>query len=124
MDAKKSFEDKEMLMAQVLATMKSANTTAAVLEETFFGTNGLTANLFPKETERKNWTKSKVYKDIWNLINKLEKKDEPQPNGKYNLRLPKSLYAALQLEAEQEDTSLNQLMVTKLAVSLQTYTNP
>jgi predicted HicB family RNase H-like nuclease len=38
---------------------------------------------------------------------------------KFNIRLPKSLHAALVSEAEAEGVSLNQLVVAKLALRLQ-----
>lgn len=50
---------------------------------------------------------------------------EPKPgperreySGKFNVRVPKSLHAALASEAEAEGVSLNQLVVTKLAKHL------
>ncbi|MCK5641721.1 MAG: toxin-antitoxin system HicB family antitoxin, partial [Gammaproteobacteria bacterium] len=42
----------------------------------------------------------------------------PKKSGKFVVRLPRSLHAALENEAEVEGTSLNQLVVTKLAVQL------
>jgi predicted HicB family RNase H-like nuclease len=39
--------------------------------------------------------------------------------GKFNVRVPKSLPAALASEAEVEGVSLNQLVVAKLALRLQ-----
>ncbi|MBI3412172.1 MAG: toxin-antitoxin system HicB family antitoxin [Planctomycetes bacterium] len=41
-------------------------------------------------------------------------------SGKFNVRIPKSLHAALACEAEAEGVSLNQLVVAKLALHLQT----
>ena len=46
----------------------------------------------------------------------------PEPkefSGKFNVRIPKSLHAALVSEAEAEGVSLNQLVLTKLALHLQ-----
>jgi len=40
-------------------------------------------------------------------------------SGKFNVRVPKSLHAALASEAESEGASLNQLVVAKLAMHLQ-----
>jgi predicted HicB family RNase H-like nuclease len=40
-------------------------------------------------------------------------------NGTFNVRVPKSLHAALASEAEAECASLNQLVVAKLALHLQ-----
>jgi site-specific DNA-methyltransferase (adenine-specific) len=42
----------------------------------------------------------------------------PIKSGKFVVRLPRSLHAALEREADAENTSLNQLVVTKLAVQL------
>ncbi len=39
--------------------------------------------------------------------------------GKFNVRIPKSLHAAVANEAEAEGVSLNQLVVAKLALHLQ-----
>ena len=39
-------------------------------------------------------------------------------SGKFVVRVPKSLHAALAAEAETEGVSLNQLVVVKLAVQL------
>ncbi len=40
-------------------------------------------------------------------------------SGKFNVRVPKSLHAALASEAEAEGVSLNQLVAAKLALHLQ-----
>jgi antitoxin HicB len=40
-------------------------------------------------------------------------------SGKFNVRVPRSLHAALAREAEAEGVSLNQLVVAKLALHLQ-----
>lgn len=44
--------------------------------------------------------------------------DDPLPSGKFVVRLPKSLHAALIAEAEAEGVSLNTLIVTKCSVRL------
>ncbi|MBW1792200.1 MAG: toxin-antitoxin system HicB family antitoxin [Deltaproteobacteria bacterium] len=45
----------------------------------------------------------------------------PKKSGKFVVRLPRSLHAALEKEAESEATSLNQLVVAKLAVQLNNF---
>jgi antitoxin HicB len=40
-------------------------------------------------------------------------------SGKFNVRIPKSLHAALASEADSEGVSLNQLVLAKLAMHLQ-----
>jgi site-specific DNA-methyltransferase (adenine-specific) len=42
----------------------------------------------------------------------------PKKSGKFIVRLPHSLHAALEREARAEGTSLNQLVITKLAIQL------
>ena len=45
----------------------------------------------------------------------------PEPkeySGKFNVRIPRSLHAALVSEAEAEGVSLNQLVLAKLALHL------
>jgi hypothetical protein len=44
-----------------------------------------------------------------------------ESSGRFVVRIPKSLHAALTLEAKAEGTSLNQLVVAKLAVSLRDF---
>lgn len=43
---------------------------------------------------------------------------EPKKSGRFVVRLPRSLHAALEHEAQAEGTSLNQLVLAKLAVQL------
>lgn len=42
----------------------------------------------------------------------------PRKSGRFVVRLPKSLHAALEREAAAEGVSLNQLVVVKLSVGL------
>ncbi len=42
----------------------------------------------------------------------------PQKSGRFLVHLPKSHHAALEREANEEGVSLNQLVVTKLAVQM------
>ena len=107
--------------------MKLANsmTTWADLSNALFDPlDGLVARSFATTEERAKFRKTKVYDQLHELV---EKKMEstgviggatPKKSGKFVVRLPRSLHAALEAEAEKEDTSLNQLVVTKLAVQL------
>jgi antitoxin HicB len=70
------------------------------------------------------FAKTKENRQIDRLIDNL-----PEPlvgpqrreySGKFNVRVPKSLHAALASEAEAEGVSLNQLVMAKLALHLQT----
>ncbi len=64
----------------------------------------------------------KESREIDRLIDRLpEPPVRPQRSeysGKFNVRVPKSLHAALAIEAEAEGVSLNRLVVAKLAMHL------
>jgi predicted HicB family RNase H-like nuclease len=80
------------------------------------------ARLFPTSADRAAFAKTKESREIDELIDGLP---EPPVNperreysGKFNVRLPRSLHAALASEADAEGVSLNQLVVAKLALHL------
>jgi hypothetical protein len=90
---------------------------------TIFGPGGPFVRLFPKPKDRVAFAKSPESREIDRLIDSLP--DPPirpqrrEYSGKFNVRLPKSLHAALASEADAEGVSLNQLIVAKLALHLQ-----
>jgi hypothetical protein len=81
--------------------------------------------LFETEAERIAYSKTKEYKQILALMDRL-----PSPpvkehidltanaNGAISVRLPRSVHAALLEEAKAEGVSLNQLCVAKLVAQL------
>ncbi len=88
-----------------------------------YGPGGPFARLFPTDEDRMFFAKTKESEQIDKLIDSL-----PDPlvgpqkreySGKFNLRIPKSLHAALAHEADAEGVSLNQLVLAKLALHLQ-----
>src|SRR5205823_11781057 len=88
-----------------------------------YGPGGPFARLFPTAKDRVAFAKSEESRQIDQLIDGLpEPPVGPQRreySGKFNVRVPKSLHAALACEAEAEGVSLNQLVVAKLALHLQ-----
>jgi hypothetical protein len=88
-----------------------------------YGPGGPFTRLFPDAKDRAAFGKTKECKQIDELIDSLPEPElGPQRreySGKFNVRVPKSLHAALASEAEVEGVSLNQLVVTKLALHLQ-----
>jgi predicted HicB family RNase H-like nuclease len=88
-----------------------------------YGPGGPFARLFPKAKDRAAFAKTRESRQIDQLIDSLpEPAVGPQRreySGKFNVRIPKSLHAALASEAETEGVSLNQLVVAKLALHLQ-----
>jgi predicted HicB family RNase H-like nuclease len=87
------------------------------------GPGGPFARLFSDARDRAAFAKTKESRQIDRLIDTLpEPAVGPQRreySGKFNVRVPKSLHAALATEAEAEGVSLNQLVVAKLALHLQ-----
>ena len=85
---------------------------------------GIVAKAFPTRKEREQFLKSKEYAAIRQLIDEARQRTglvegaTPSKSGKFVVRLPKSLHAALEAEAKNEGVSLNQLVVTKLAVPM------
>src|SRR5205809_6685609 len=88
-----------------------------------YGPGGPFVRLFPSQTDRVAFSKTAESRQIDRLIDDLpEPSVGPQRreySGKFNVRVPKSLHAALVSEAEAEAVSLNQLVLAKLALHLQ-----
>ena len=88
-----------------------------------YGPGGPFARLFPSAKDRVAFAKTPHSRHIDVLLDGLpEPKVEPRRrefSGKFNVRIPKSLHAALAQEAEAEGVSLNQLVLAKLALHLQ-----
>ncbi len=88
-----------------------------------YGPGGPFARLFPRTRDRAAFAKTEESRQLDQLIDSLpEPPVGPQRreySGKFNVRVPKSLHAALASEAEAEGVSLNQLVLAKLALHLQ-----
>jgi hypothetical protein len=88
-----------------------------------YGPGGPFVRLFPSKSDRAVFASTKEREQIDELIDSLP--DPPvgpqrrEYSGKFNVRIPKSLHAALASEAEAEGVSLNQLVLAKLALHLQ-----
>ena len=108
--------------AQQLA--RSCQTWADLSNSLFDPLEGLVTRIFPRNDERSKFRKTQAYDELHALVeDKMEATGivsgaNPQKSGKFVVRLPRSLHAALEREAEAEGTSLNQLVVTKLAIQL------
>src|SRR5580704_16862501 len=102
----------------------SAETWADLSNALFDPIDGLVAKAYPTRDEREKFIETEEYKAIRQLIDAAEERTglvegaTPKKSGKFIVRLPRSLHAALQAEAEQEGVSLNQLVVTKLALQM------
>lgn len=90
----------------------------------FNPSDGLITKAFPTKGEREAFMKTGEYQAIRKLLLELMKTSglaegaAPKKSGRFVVRVPKSLHAALEREADKEGVSLNQLVVTKLAVQI------
>jgi hypothetical protein len=110
-----------LLLARKLA--ETPGLTWVEANNAIYGPGGRFARLFPSTSDREAFARTAVSQEIDRLIDGLpESQTAPQRrefSGKFNVRVPKSLHAALASEAEAEGVSLNQLIVAKLALHLQ-----
>ena len=87
-----------------------------------YGPGGRFVTLFPTKTDRVAFARTDESRKIDALIDSLPEPDvrssRAEYSGKFVVRVPKSLHAALAAEAAVEGVSLNQLVVAKLSVQL------
>jgi hypothetical protein len=112
------------LLRQAEELARSASTWADFANALFDPTDGLLARAYPRREEREAFMKTEEYGRIQELLADAMKRHglvagaTPKKSGRFVVRLPQSLHAALEREAAAEGVSLNQLVVAKLAVSL------
>jgi site-specific DNA-methyltransferase (adenine-specific) len=117
-------DKKSVILEKAKELAKKTKTWADFSNALFDPFDGEIVRVLTTQTEREEFRKTKEYKEIRSLLQqKMEetgvvKGATPKKSGKFVVRLPCSLHAALEKEAETEGTSLNQLVVTKLAVQL------
>ncbi len=117
--------NKENSLLQSANDVAAKSATWADLSNALFDPdNGLITKAYPTREERTAFLKTDEYKKIRKLISDAMDRTglvdgaTPQKSGKFVVRLPKSLHAALDREARDEGVSLNQLVVTKLALQM------
>lgn len=108
--------------AQRLAA--SAETWADLSNALFDPVDGIVTKAYPTRAERSAFLESPEYRQIRQLVHDammrtgLVEGATPKKSGRFVVRLPQSIHAALEREAKQEGVSLNQLVVAKLSVQL------
>ena len=122
--AKRTIESRAQdLLTRARKLAQSPGVTWIEDNNAIYGPGGPFARLFPSAKDRLSFAKTKESRQIDQFIDSLpEPPAGPQRreySGKFNVRVPKSLHAALASEAEAEGVSLNQLVVAKLALHLQ-----
>jgi len=117
-------DKKSVMLKKAKDLAKTANTWADLSNALFDPFDGELAQSFPTKEAREAFQKTSEYAEIRALLEKkmretgIAKGATPTKSGRFVVRVPRSLHAALEREAELEGTSLNQLVVTKLAVQL------
>src|SRR5687767_6169431 len=90
---------------------------------TFFrevlGVDGIVRRMYPTPEEFAEFEKTKEYTDIQAMLVKLREKNldkspASEPTRVITIRLPKSMQDALNREADERETSVNQLCISKL----------
>jgi len=103
---------------------ESVETWADLSNALFDPVNGLISKAYPTREQRAAFLKTNEYKKIRRLLDAVTERTgliegaTPKKSGKFVVRLPKSLHAALEREAKREGVSLNQLVVAKLAAQM------
>jgi predicted HicB family RNase H-like nuclease len=117
-----SLEQQALAIAQQVI-QQSESWTAA--HNSLYGPAGKISKLFPNATVRRAFAQSPEKREIESLLTALAKRSKTPAaegtarfSGKFVVRVPVSLHEALAGEAESEGVSLNQLVLTKLAVQL------
>jgi predicted HicB family RNase H-like nuclease len=109
-----------LILARELAQTPGLNWIDA--SNAIFSPNGPFVRLFPTKEDRVAFGKMDESRQIDDLL-----EDMPEPpvreeareySGRFNVRIPKSLHAALVREADTQGVSLNQLVLAKLALHL------
>ncbi len=121
-------EKKRMIVKKAMELSKKTSTWADLSNALFDPIEGEVVQTFPTPIERNAFSKTDEYRQIRAIVQKKMKETgvvsgaTPKKSGKFVVRLPRSLHAALEREADVEGTSLNQLVLTKLAVQLENLT--
>ena len=103
-------------------SLQDSGLTWVEANNSIYGPGGRFVTLFPTKTDRVAFARTAESRQIDALIDRLPEPDvrssRAEYSGKFVVRVPKSLHAALAAEAAVEGVSLNQLVVAKLAVQL------
>lgn len=115
------------ILAEAKSLAEKSKTWADLSNAMFDPIDGLVMKRFPDAAERAAFRKSDTYMTMHKLVEqKMEETgvvagSKPKKSGRFVVRLPKTLHAALEQEATMEGTSLNQLVVAKLAARLSSF---
>ena len=117
------------LLAEAERAAHDAESWADLSNFLFNPVDGLVARAYTTRESREAFIKTDAYKRIRQLVSDAVERHglvegaTPKKSGRFVVRLPRSLHAALEREAASEGVSLNQLVLAKLAVGLGRLTN-
>jgi hypothetical protein len=112
------------LIKQAEQAAQQSETWADLSNFLFNPVDGLIAKAYPTRALCEAFVKTEEYRKIRQLVSDAMQRHgfvegaTPKKSGRFVVRLPQSLHAALEREAASEGVSLNQLVVAKLAVGL------
>ena len=112
------------ILAEAHRLAEKSKTWAELSNALFDPLDGLLAKRFTDASQRAAFRKSNDYGKLHKLVEQKMKQTgvvagaEPKKSGRFVVRLPKTMHAALEQEAAAEGTSLNQLVLAKLAARL------
>jgi hypothetical protein len=121
---KPSIQRRGAELVAVAKRLRDAGLNWVQVQNAIFGPGGHYSELFPTRQERTAFAKTKQHRQLQKLLGELpqpasrELTQTDQDSGKILVRVPKTVHAALLAEAEQEGTSLNQLILSKLSLQL------
>ena len=119
---KRSMKSRAQELLDFARNLQDSGLTWVEANNAIYGPGGRFVKLFPTKTDRVAFARTDESRKIDELIDHLPEPDvrssREEYSGKFVVRVPKSLHAALAAEAEVEGVSLNQLVVAKLAVQL------
>ena len=119
---KPSLKSRVQALLDFARNLQDSGLTWVEANNAIYGPGGRFVKLFPTKTERVAFARTEESRKIDELIDSLPEPDvrssREEYSGKFVVRVPKSLHAALAAEAEAEGVSLNHLVVAKLAVQL------
>jgi predicted HicB family RNase H-like nuclease len=119
---KRSVKSRAQELLEFARSLQDSGLTWVEANNSIYGPGGRFVTLFPTKTDRMAFARTAASRKLDELIDHLPEPDvrssREEYSGKFVVRVPKSLHAALAAEAEIEGVSLNQLVVVKLAVQL------
>lgn len=114
----------DKLLKKARQAARSVESWADLSNALFNPIDGLVTRTYQTRAERRAFLKTAEYRKIRQLLTRavethgLVEGATPRKSGRFVVRLPQSLHAALEREASREGVSLNQLVVAKLAIQL------